>query len=107
MSNIFNIDPQVGDGVTMHSWSDRNPGTVIKRTAKTVVVQADRAVIDNPQQFHAGLEDAKFRYIRNPEGYTATYTLRSNGQWKLRGHATKSGGYSLGMGQNFYRDPSF
>lgn len=86
--NDFN--PQVGDGVTMTTVNDRNPGTVVKRTAKTVVVQAD--TVDGE---------------RNPNGYTVTYTLRGNGKWKMRGISPKAAGMTISAGRTFYRNPSF
>ena len=39
-------DINVGDGVTVTYWTDANAYTVIKRTAKTLTLQRDKAILD-------------------------------------------------------------
>ena len=36
----------VGDGVTIHYWSDAHAGTVIKRAANTLTIRRDNAILD-------------------------------------------------------------
>ena len=64
----YNI--QVGDGVTICYYTDREAGTIIKRTKNTITYQQDKAIrIDDN-----GMSDfQEYRYERNPNGKIEVY----------------------------------
>lgn len=74
----LNREIEVGDGVTECLWSDRHACTVIARTAKTLTIQRDKAILDpnfKPEWIPGGFaahctnsEDQKWTYERNPNG---------------------------------------
>lgn len=45
MANIKWADVKVGDGVTVHYWTDAHAGTIIARTAKTLTIRQDKAIL--------------------------------------------------------------
>jgi hypothetical protein len=98
--------PEVGMGATQLFWTDRVASTVIEVSAsgKSVTVQRDKAIRTDDH----GMSDAQsYRYEPNPEGGTAVYTKRKNGQWIRKGDPLQ-GGQRLGLGyRNEYRDYSF
>ena len=98
--------PEVGMGATQLFWTDRVASTVIEVSAsgKSVTVQRDKAI--RTDDF--GMSDAQsYRYEPNPEGGTAVYTLRKNGQWIRKGDPLR-GGQRLGLGyRSHYYDYSF
>lgn len=73
-----NREIEVGDGVTYCLYSDKYACTVIKRTAKTLTIQRDRAIRDpnfKPEYIPGGFaahctnnEDQSYTYERNPNG---------------------------------------
>jgi len=94
--------PAVGDGVTMCFFSDRHACTVIKRTAKTVTVQRDKATRSDGN----GMSDAQsYEYERDPGGATYVFSLRKNGTWRQRGDSDR--GTRLVAGRREYYDFSF
>lgn len=44
--DYFKENIQVGDGVTVHLWSDAYACTVIKKTANTLTLRRDKAILD-------------------------------------------------------------
>jgi hypothetical protein len=74
---------KVGDGVTMHLYSDAHAGTVIKKTKTSVTVQRDDATIDpnwKPEiqaggfAGHCSNQDSQvYTYEQNPNGETITF----------------------------------
>lgn len=108
------LDPAGDDAATMCSWSDRNPATIVRRTAKTIVVQEDDVQqMSSPESIESGQAFAKGRgdvviFMRNTDAPTTTYTLRHNGRWIRKGSPANARGASLSVGQrSVYRDPSF
>ena len=105
--------PEIGDGATLLSWTDRRPGTVINMFKKGaydyVTVQCDHYKrIDNN-----GVGDAQqYEYSRDENGATSTYRLR-NGQWEAvylseTGRYKVSGGSKIVFGRRErYYDFSF
>lgn len=71
-------DIKVGDGVTIHLWSDSQAYTVIKRTPKMLVLQRDKVTKKNgwkPEWIEGGFsaicinqEDQEWNYEIDPEG---------------------------------------
>ena len=64
----YNVN--VGDGVTICYYTDREAGTIIKRTKNTITYQQDKAIrIDNN-----GMSDCQeYRYERDPNGKIEVY----------------------------------
>lgn len=87
-------EPKVGDGATELMYSDRRACTIIKVHGKTLTVQRDKATRADDH----GMSDSQdYTYERDPNGVTATYTLRKNGRWIRAGESMRSG-QVLGVG---------
>lgn len=67
---IKRYNVQVGDGVTICYYTDREAGTIIKRTKNTITYQQDKAIrIDDN-----GMNDCQeYRYERDPNGKIEVY----------------------------------
>ena len=73
---------KVGDGVTYHLYSDSQACTVIKRTAKTITIQEDKATLDpnfKPEFVVGGFaghctnqNEQTYTYESDPNGRTIT-----------------------------------
>ncbi len=73
---------KVGDGVTYHLYSDSHACTVIKRTAKTITIQEDKATLDpnfKPEWVAGGFaghctnqDEQTYTYEHNPDGRIIT-----------------------------------
>lgn len=96
------VDPVVGMPATMLSWTDRQAATVIaiERNGQRIIAQADLAIRTDEN----GMSDAQaYRYERDPNGSTRTYTRRADGSYRERG-----GTLRLVLGQrSHYYDYSF
>lgn len=88
------------DAVTFGWGSDSYPGTIIKRTAKTITFQEDRAVrTDGNGQSEA----QSYTYLRNVDGKIHRAHLDSRGNYN-----SKTAGRCICVGKRrMYRDPSF
>lgn len=74
---------KVGDGVTMHMYSDSHAGTVVKVTKTTITVQQDIATLDpnwKPEIVAGGFaghctnqDTQTYSYEQNPNGETRTF----------------------------------
>ena len=74
---------KVGDGVTVHLWSDAHAATIIKVTKCSVTVQYDTATLDpnwKPEWIAGGFaghcvnqDEQTYTYERNPKGRIETY----------------------------------
>lgn len=83
IGRIERYNVQVGDGVTICLYSDRNAGTVIKRTAKSITVQRDIATLDpnfKPEFVVGGFaghctnqNEQTYTYERDEEGSIETF----------------------------------
>lgn len=104
---------KVGDGVTMHLWSDSQAGTIIKVTKTTVTVQRDHATMDEnfKPEFVAGgfaghctnQNSQTYSYERNENG--ATYTFRWSN--KFNKFQNKQSGMRLSKGRREFYDYNF
>jgi hypothetical protein len=104
---------KVGDGVTMHLYSDAHAGTVIKVTKTTVTVQRDEATRDpnwkpkvEPGGFvgHCTNQDEQtYTYERNPNGETVTFRWSS----KFEQYRNNQIGYKLSKGRREFYDFNF
>ena len=108
------LDPNGDDAATLHSWSDRDPATIVKRTARTIVVQRDRTQqMSSNDHVQSNLAYARGHgdvvvFIRDYDAPLETYTLRSNGRYVRKGASMRERGASLSIGtRSVYRDPSF
>ena len=108
------LDPAGDDAATMNSWSDRNPATIVKRTAKTILVQEDQVRnMSSEKTRESGLAYAQGHgdvtvFIRDYDAPLVRYTLRKNGRWMRAGAPMNSQGSSLSLGRrDYYRDPHF
>ena len=102
------LDATGDDAATMNGWSDRNPATIVKRTAKTITVQDDN-VTNMSGEGHDAYAAGKGQvtvYTRDYDAPLRVYTLRRNGRWIQRGASLRGPSLTIGR-RDFYRDPSF
>ncbi len=102
-------DWKVGDGATLHFYTDAHAYTVIKVTAHTVTIQRDKATPDpgwkpdfTPGGFlghTANDRDRNYTYEPDPEGVTRTVRLTKRG-WS-------SGGQRVSKGRREFYDSNF
>lgn len=80
--------PNVGDGATILSWSDRHACTVIAvdTTKRIVTVQQDTAKVVKGTVMDGS---AEYEYIPNPDG--ATYTFKPVTRGKRKGEMREGG----------------
>lgn len=70
----LNREIEVGEGVTLHLWSDAHACTVIARTATTLTIQRDKATLDpnfKPERdgfYCTNQDDQEYTYEANPNG---------------------------------------
>ncbi len=98
--------PKINDGATIHSYSDRNPATVIFVSDREIRIQSDNYEVVSGSE-HDG--SAQYVYDRNLTGYvTCIRPVRSGsrkGQWRVNG---RKEGNSVSFGhRERYHDPSF
>ena len=98
--------PNIGDGATIHSYTDRNPATVIFVSDREIQIQSDNYEVVSGSE-HDG--SAEYVYYRNLTGHvTCIRPIRSGhlkGQWRVNG---RKDGNSVSFGnRSRYRDPSF
>jgi hypothetical protein len=111
MTNDFN--PQIGDRCHWQLWTDVEPCTVIKRTAKTVTVRLDKADVATPPVMVPGgfaavcLEPASYSISENPDGRLMTFSLRASGAWKGKGTRVNEVGNVLRAGWKKFHDYGF
>ena len=94
----------VGDGATACYWSDRRAGTIVSvsKNGKTVEWQEDKSIRTDEN----GMSDSQtYRYERDEDGMTRTFTLRKNGRWIAKGESMS--GLRLSAGRHTYFDYSF
>lgn len=108
------LDAKADDAATMNSWSDSNPATIVKRTAKTIWVQADNvANFTSDEDRDSGVAFAQGHgtvvvFTRDYDAPIKVYSLRKNGRWIAKGAPANARGSSLTIGhRRYYRDPSF
>lgn len=75
----LNREIEVGDGVTLHLYSDAHACTVIAKTKTTITIQQDKATIDpnfKPEWVEGGFaghctnqDEQTYTYERNPNGH--------------------------------------
>lgn len=116
---------KVGDGVSVSVWSDVHAYTIIKRTATTMTLRADRAELLNRDElrFVAGgfaahcenQEVQRYEYTPNPNGVKIKISLRhwndeednERRRWKKSGVRTFEIGGNVRPGRRAFRDFNF
>ena len=89
---------EIGDGVTVHLWSDAHAGTIIRRTGSTLWIRRDRAIRTDSN----GMSDCQeYRYEPNEAG--TIYTAR----WSKKYSRFLFGGKSITIGRHEYYDYTF
>lgn len=110
-ARIENTD--IGDGVTVRLWSDAHAYTVIGKTAKTITIQRDNAVLSGfkpdftPGGFvghvHNQHEQGKYYvYTPNPDGETRKIHAGKDGVFR-----EYHGGKALATGRHEFYDYNF
>lgn len=94
--------PEVGQGVTIVSWTDRSAGTIIEvsKTGHKIVVQDDTAIRTDSN----GMSDAQsYRFERNTNGGITEATRRKDGSYRVKGGSQR---VLIGV-RDSYHDYSF
>lgn len=110
----LNRELEVGDGVTMHLWSDAHACTIIGRTAKTLTIQRDKAIRDpafKPEWVPGGFsaictnsEKQSWTYERDPDGeIIRCHWSEKDGCWR----AGSDGSIRIGRGRHEHYDYNF
>ena len=110
-----NQELEVGDGCTYHLWSDAYACTVIKKTAKTITVQRDKATLDpsfKPKFVTGGFSahctnnnDQSYTYERDESGNVyKLYWHEKTGRWQ---NGSGSGAFVLTVGRHEFYDYNF
>jgi hypothetical protein len=104
---------KVGDGVTMHLYSDAHAGTVVKVTKTSVTVQRDKATLDpnwKPEVVAGGFAG----HCTNQDSQTYSYEQDANGEtvtfrWSKKFNQFRNGkrGQSLTKGRREFYDYNF
>ena len=98
-----NLKPEIGMGCTILYYTDRHAATIIgvSKSGKVVTVQEDKAIRTDKNGMS---ESQSYRYERDTNGKTQTFSLRKNGIWRAR----KSTHPTLHIGdKNHYHDYLF
>lgn len=110
----LNRELKVGDGVTMHLWSDAHACTIIARTDKTLTIQRDKAILDpsfKPEWVPGGFsaictnsEKQKWSYERDPDGEIIRCRWsEKNGCWQ----SGSDGSIRISRGRHEHYDHNF
>lgn len=90
-----NREIEVGDGATLHLYSDSYACTVIKKTKTTITLQRDKAVLDpdfKPEWIPGGFS----AICTNSEDQSYTYERNENGEIYVCHWSEKEGRYRHG-----------
>lgn len=115
----------VGEGINVSVWSDVHAYTVIKKTATTMTLRADKAELLNRDElrfvfggFHAhceNQEDQRYEHTPNPNGVKIKISLRcwkdeegnERRKWKKSGVRTFEIGGNVYPGRRTFHDFNF
>lgn len=122
MSDRVLLSQTGDDAATVCFWSDRVAATIVERTAKTIKVRSDDAVLLNGGDsgeadaltFHVGGFAAivegtqRYAYYTDEGGQEYEFSLRKSGRWVRKGQADKHGSTRLIVGKRSqYHDYGF
>lgn len=107
----LNREVKVGDGITIYLYSDAHAYTIIKRTAKTITIQRDKATLKEdfkPEIIPGGFAghctnnyDQDYDYERNENGRTRVlHWSEKRGNWVADGNG-------VGLGRHEFYDYNF
>ena len=115
----------VGDGVSVSIWTDLDAYTIIKKTATTMTLRRDHAVLANnwkPEFIQGGFAghcvnqaDQTYTYSEDPDGAIVKISLRrweddrgdERRRWKKSGVGTFEGGGNVYLGRRAFHDYNF
>ena len=103
---------EVGDGVTIHLYSDSHAYTIIKRTAKTITIQRDKAILD-PNFKPEWIEGGFAGHCTNQEEQSYTYEADTTGEVKTLHWSDKLNGWKtpynsrVSLGRHEFYDYNF
>lgn len=92
--------PKVGDGATIHMYSDRHAGTIVEvsKNGKRVVVQRDKATRLDKKGVS---EQQDYLYTPDKDGIKRAFSLRKDGQWVECG-SKKGSKLGIGYRREYY-----
>lgn len=91
----LNREIEVGDGVTLHFWSDAHACTVIAKTKTTITIQRDKATL-NPEFKPEWIAGGFAGHCTNQDEQTYTYERDPNGEIYRCRWSEKYGRYQTG-----------
>lgn len=115
----------IGEGVTVSVWTDAEAYTIIKRTATTMTLRADKATRNpdfKPEFVSGGFaghcvnqDDQSYTYEADPEGHKIKVSLRrwaddegnERRLWKRAGVKVHERGGSVSPGRHKFHDYNF
>jgi hypothetical protein len=106
----LNREIEVGEGATLHLWSDAHACTVIARTATTLTLQRDKATLDpnfKPERdgfYCTNQDDQEYTYEPDPNG--ETYKCRWSEKYGRWQHGS-DGSMKVTRGRHEFYDYNF
>lgn len=115
----------IGDGVTVSVWTDRDAYTIIKKTPTTITLRADKAELINRDELRFDVggffahcenpEDQRYSYEADPQGREINISLRrwtdedgnERRKWKRWRTRTFEPGGNAYAGRRAFRDFNF
>ena len=91
-AQYFKENAKVGDGVTLCYWSDREAYSIIKRTANTITIQRDKAIL-SPDFKPDFIPGGFFGTVVNQHEQSYTYEPDPNGSIKVAHWSNKNNGF--------------
>ena len=93
--------PEVGMGITLLSWTDREPMTIVSvsKTGKSF-----KATRDSYKRTDAnGMSECQeYEYTTNPDGYPEEFSMAKNGRFYTKGGMKNGSGCWLGKRERYY-----
>lgn len=102
---------QVGEGATVHYWTDRNAYTIIKRTKSSITMRRDKAIL-NPNFKPDFVAGGFFGTVLNQDEQEYTYEEDENGRvitarWSKAKHGYYWDGLRVTAGRHEFYDYNF
>lgn len=111
--NLTPANVKVGDGVTIHLYSDAHAGTIVKVTKTSITIQRDKATL-NPEWKPEIIPGGFAGHCTNQSDQTYTYERNENGQtetfrWSKKYNRFRDGknGRSITKGRREFYDYNF
>lgn len=89
MATLTKDNAEVGMGITLHSWTDSNPYTIIRISGQRIYIQADKVVqLTAPQHVPGGFSgvcinnrEIKYDISPDPAGYKTCLYPKKDGTY--------------------------